>query len=62
MTTQIKRIEKDLLLKSLYDEQVPLVYLRDRTEYGLTLEKPGRAEIYLKSNRIIPELRNKGNR
>jgi hypothetical protein len=59
MATQIKRIEKDLLLKSLYDEQIPLIYLRDRTEYSLTLEKPSRADIYLKSNRIIPELRNK---
>jgi hypothetical protein len=57
MATPIKRIEKDFLLKLLYDEQIPIVYLNNRVEYTLTLEKPTKAEIYFRSNRIIPGLR-----
>jgi hypothetical protein len=57
MATPIKRIEKDFFLKVVYDEQVPIVYLKNRTEYILTLEKPAKTEIYLRCNRIIPGLR-----
>jgi hypothetical protein len=57
MATPIKRIEKDFLLKVVYDEQIPIVYLKNRTEYTLTLEKPTRTEIYFKAVRIIPGLR-----
>jgi hypothetical protein len=57
MATPIKRIEKDFLLKVVYDEQIPIMYLKNRTEYTLTLEKPTRAEIHFRSNRIIPGLR-----
>jgi hypothetical protein len=57
MATPIRRIEKDFLLKVVYDEQIPIMYLRNRTEYTLTLEKPTKTEIYFRSNRIIPGLR-----
>jgi hypothetical protein len=57
MATPIKRIEKDFLLKVLYDEQIPIMYLRDRTEYILILEKPAKSELVLKADRPISRLK-----
>jgi hypothetical protein len=59
MATLIKRIEKDFILKVVYDEQIPIMYLKNRTEYVLTLEKPPKTEIHLRCSRIIPGLRAK---
>ncbi|MDR1903802.1 MAG: PilZ domain-containing protein [Treponema sp.] len=59
MATPIKRIEKDFLLKVLYDEQIPLMYLRNRTEYILYVEKPAKTEIFLKADRPIIGLKPK---
>jgi hypothetical protein len=56
MAVPIKRVEKDFILKVVFDEQIPIIYLRNRTIYLLTLEKPAKAEIYLISNRFIPGL------
>jgi hypothetical protein len=36
MATPIKRIEKDFLLKALYDEQIPVMYIKGQTQYVLT--------------------------
>ncbi|MDR1319750.1 MAG: PilZ domain-containing protein, partial [Treponema sp.] len=57
MATPIKRIEKDFLLKVLYDEQIPIMYLRDRTEYILILEKPAKSEIVFRADRPISKLK-----
>ncbi|MDR2080123.1 MAG: PilZ domain-containing protein [Treponema sp.] len=57
MATPIKRIEKDFLLKVLYDDQLTIMYLRNRTEYVLYVEKPTKTEIYLRSNRPISGLK-----
>jgi hypothetical protein len=58
MATPIERIEKNFLLKVLYDEQIPITYVNNRTEYTLRLEKPAVTEMmYFKSDRIIPGLR-----
>ncbi|MHC6202873.1 PilZ domain-containing protein [Breznakiellaceae bacterium SP9] len=57
MATPIKRIEKDFLLKVLYDEQIPLMYLQNRSEYILFVEKPTKGEVFLKSNRPITGLK-----
>jgi hypothetical protein len=59
MAIPIKRIEKDFLLKVLYDEQTPIKYLKNRTEYSLVLERPPKTEIFLKTNRVIPGLQPK---
>jgi hypothetical protein len=45
MATPIKSIEKEILLKALYDEKLPLTYYKDRAEYTLVLEKPARDEM-----------------
>jgi len=57
MATPIKRIEKDFLLKVLYDEQLPIMYLRDRTEYVLTLHQPAKNDIVLHPNSPINKLK-----
>jgi hypothetical protein len=59
MATPIKRIEKDFLLKVLFDEQIPIMYFRNRTQYILMVERPTKGEIYLKSDRVIPGLKTK---
>jgi hypothetical protein len=57
MATPIKRIEKEFLLKTLYDEQIPVMYLRNRTEYILRVEKPAKGQIFFKSDRPIEGLK-----
>jgi hypothetical protein len=59
MATPIKRIEKDFLLKVLFDEQFPVMYYQDRAEYILTLDKPVKDEIILRPDRPIPRLKNR---
>ncbi|MDR2483663.1 MAG: PilZ domain-containing protein [Treponema sp.] len=56
MAKTIKRIEKDFFLKALYDEQLPLIYLRNRTMYTLTLEKPIKGEVHLNAQEQIAGL------
>jgi hypothetical protein len=57
MAMQIKRIEKDFLLKAVYEEQLPLVCLMNRVSYSLILEKPAGPELYLTAKQIIPGLK-----
>ncbi|MDR2181045.1 MAG: PilZ domain-containing protein [Treponema sp.] len=57
MATPIKRIEKDFLLKALYDEQIPVMYLAGRTEYILKLEKPAKNEVYFAADRPVTGLK-----
>jgi hypothetical protein len=57
MATPIKRIEKDFLLKVLYDEKIPMMFLYNRSEYILTAEKPAKAEMFLKADRPIEGLK-----
>ena len=57
MATPIKRIEKDFLLKVLYDEQIPVMYLSDRTEYIFKMEKPAKSEVFFKADRPVVGLK-----
>ena len=57
MSTPIKRIEKEFLLKVLYDEQIPLMCLKGQTQYVLYIEKPAKGEIYFKVDRPIEGLK-----
>lgn len=59
MATPIKRIEKDFLLKALYDEKIPMMYLHSRSEYILISEKPTKTEMFLKADRPIPGLKSR---
>ncbi|MCL2069877.1 MAG: PilZ domain-containing protein [Treponema sp.] len=57
MATPIKRIEKDFLLKVLYDEQIPVMHLKSQTQYILTVEKPTKGNMFFKADRPIEGLR-----
>ncbi|MDR2758916.1 MAG: PilZ domain-containing protein [Spirochaetaceae bacterium] len=59
MATPIKRIEKDFLLKTIYDEKLPIRYLYNRTEYIFTVNRPIKDEIYLKSDHPVEGIRPK---
>jgi hypothetical protein len=59
MATPIKRIEKDFLLKTLYDNKTLVTYLFNREEYTLTLVKQPNHELYFKPDRPIEGLRPK---
>ena len=59
MATPIKRIEKEFLLKTLFDEQIPVMYIKGKDQYILLVEKPTKGQIFFKSNRPIEGLRNR---
>ena len=53
MATPIKRIEKDFLLKVLYDEKIPVMYLKTKTQYILIVEKPTKGQMFFKADRPV---------
>jgi hypothetical protein len=57
MATVIKRIEKDFLLKVLYDERIPVINIKDRTQYLFRLEKPARGQMFFKCDRPVKGLK-----
>jgi hypothetical protein len=59
MATPIKRIEKDFLLKVLYDEQIPVMYLKAKTQYILVVEKPTKGQMFFRANRPIEGIRSR---
>ena len=60
MATPIKRIEKDYLIKILYDEQIPIVYIKPKTQYTLIVEKPtNKGQMFFKAERPIEGFRSK---
>ncbi|MDR2068561.1 MAG: PilZ domain-containing protein [Spirochaetaceae bacterium] len=59
MATPIKRIEKDFLLKTIYDEKIPVRYWYNRTEYILTVERPVKDALYLRPDHPVEGIRPK---
>jgi len=58
MPTPIKRIEKDFLIKVIYDEHIPLMHIKGQTQYILTIDKPvAKGQMFIKSDRPISGLR-----
>jgi hypothetical protein len=53
MATPIKRIEKDFLIKVLYDEQIPIMHIKGQTQYVLIVEKPTKGQMFFKSDRPL---------
>jgi hypothetical protein len=56
MATQVKNIEKELMLRMLYDQELPVIYYQDRVEYTLFLKKPAREEMLFQVSRPIEGL------
>ena len=57
MATPIKRIEKEFLLKTLYDDQMPVMHLKGQTQYVLIVEKPTKGQMFFRADRPIEGLR-----
>jgi hypothetical protein len=59
MATQIQGVEKDLILKTLFLEEIPIVCMYNREEYTLKINKFTKTEILFKSDRTIAGLTEK---
>jgi hypothetical protein len=59
MATDVKRIEKEFLMKVLYDEQIPMILLKDRTEYILILDQPAKNGMVFRPEMPISKLKPK---
>ncbi|MCL2759596.1 MAG: PilZ domain-containing protein [Treponema sp.] len=58
MATPVGRIEKEFLFKALYDEKLPIVYVKDRTEHTLRLNDPAGEELVLRPDKSLGKLKN----
>jgi c-di-GMP-binding flagellar brake protein YcgR len=57
MAVPAGRIESEFYFKILYDEKVPLKFIKDRVEYHLTLDQPVLEEMVLCPDRPISNLK-----
>jgi len=57
MATPVGRIEKEFLFKALYEQKLPIMYIRDRNEYVLTLEQPAGEELVFRPSRPLGKLK-----
>jgi hypothetical protein len=57
MATPVKNIEKEFLLRVIYNENIPAIYLKNRVEYLLTLKKPADHEMLFQANQHIEKLK-----
>ena len=57
MATPVKNIEKEILLNILFDEEIPVIYYKDRVEYALMLKKPAREDLLFEANQPIEKLK-----
>ena len=57
MATPIRHIEKDFLLKALYDEQIPVLYQKSQTHYTFTVDKPTKGQMSFKADRPVEGLK-----
>jgi hypothetical protein len=57
MATPVKNVEREFMLRFLYDEDLPLIYLKDRVEHLLFLKKPARDEMLFQTDQPIENLK-----
>jgi c-di-GMP-binding flagellar brake protein YcgR len=58
MATRVGRIEKEFLLNAIYEEKLPIMYVKDRVEYVLTLERPAGEDLVFRPGRSLGKLKN----
>ena len=59
MATPVGRIEKEFLFKVLFEENLPIIYIKDRCEYQLRLADPAGEELVLRPDRAIGNIKNR---
>jgi hypothetical protein len=57
MATPVKNIEKELLLKALFDEGIPVSYYKDRIEYVFLLKRTIGEDMVFEVNQPIEKLK-----
>ncbi|MDR3019581.1 MAG: PilZ domain-containing protein [Treponema sp.] len=57
MATPVGRIEKEFLFKALFDEKLPIMYVKDRTEYVLILENPAGEDLVFRPDRPLGKIK-----
>ena len=57
MATPVGRIEKEFLLKVLFEEKLPIMYIKDSHEYILVLERPAGEELVFRPDRPVGRLK-----
>ena len=57
MATPVGRIEREFLFKVLYDEKLPIILVKNRTEYVLTLGRPAGEELAFKTERPMAKMK-----
>jgi len=57
MATPVGRIEKELLLKTLFDGKLNVIFIKDRVEYNLTLEQPATDEMVFHPDRPLGKIK-----
>ncbi|MCL2213637.1 MAG: PilZ domain-containing protein [Treponema sp.] len=58
MATPVGRIEKEFLFKAIYDERLPVMYIKDGNEYAFTLECPAGEELIFNSDKPLAKIKN----
>lgn len=59
MATPLGRIEKEFFMKSLFDEKLPVIFIKDRIEYILRLDCPAGEELVFRPDRPMGKLKSK---
>jgi len=57
MASPVGRIEKEFLLKIIFDEHLPVIFMKDRTEFVLKLEQPAGEEMVFRSESPMEKLK-----
>jgi c-di-GMP-binding flagellar brake protein YcgR len=57
MATPVGRIEKEFLLKAIHDDKLPIMYMKERTEYILKLESTVGDELTFLPDRPLGKLK-----
>jgi c-di-GMP-binding flagellar brake protein YcgR len=57
MATPIGRIEKEFLFSALFGEKLPVIFLKDRTEYTLKLEQPAGEELVFRTEKSMGKIK-----
>jgi c-di-GMP-binding flagellar brake protein YcgR len=57
MATPVGRIEKEFLFNALFEEKIPIMYIRDRTEYIFKLEQPAGEELVFRPGKSLGKLK-----
>jgi len=57
MATPVGRIEKEFLFKALFEEKLPIMYIKDRNEYSMYLEQRVTEELVLRCGKPLGKMK-----